>query len=631
MPAENVPNYLKPPRFARKKEGQTGTYSYQESLPSLPVPPLQQTIDLYLNTVHAVCTTEEYENTKRIAEAFVVKEGPKLQEMLEERGRKERNWLATWWDKYAYMTDPEPTPIRINFTGPAEYPFWQPLKNGQILRAGAWVYEIGQLNNKLRTEVFPPDESFGNVMCMNQYRNFYGCARVPGEKEDEIVRNRESSHFAVFCRGHAYKLEAYEPNSWEPRTAHELGESLAAIRRDALSRGNSDCVGALTTDKRPNWARNRKYLAALSEKNAYSLKTIEGSIIQINLDLGSSPALKERAELTLAGDPSNRWFDKAQQLCVYEDGMGGSNGEHGVADAMVMVYTMQTVTDRLSTGEAEVSMKNADYYCNFTGLADEAKANRLDFDVDEKLSACILELRQDFAAQAARVDLEPILFDDFGKSTLRQFKVNPDFFCQQAIQLAYHRLHGKFVATYETAHLRFFYHGRTETVRSCTYESRKFVETFEAFEKGETTAEEAYKAFMVAIKAHQTYMQRATFGQACDRHLFGLSLLAAENGMPTPELFTDPAYTKTGGGGNFVLSTSTTGYTQQWGGFTPMVNDGYGVCYSIQPNSIRGLTTAWKDGKDTNAEKMTEAYMQALRDIAKMVQDTMPPAEPKQA
>jgi len=38
-----------------------------------------------------------------------------------------------------------------------------------------------------------------------------------------------------------------------------------------------------------------------------------------------------------------------------------------------------------------------------------------------------------------------------------------------------------------------------------------------------------------------------------------------------------------GGGGNFVLSTSCVGYTPACGCVTPMCKDGYGFFYSIEP------------------------------------------------
>jgi hypothetical protein len=48
----------------------------------------------------------------------------------------------------------------------------------------------------------------------------------------------------------------------------------------------------------------------------------------------------------------------------------------------------------------------------------------------------------------------------------------------QAIQLAYYKVHGLTngpVATYESAHSRLFFHGRTETIRSTSTESLAFV------------------------------------------------------------------------------------------------------------------------------------------------------------
>lgn len=48
--------------------------------------------------------------------------------------------------------------------------------------------------------------------------------------------------------------------------------------------------------------------------------------------------------------------------------------------------------------------------------------------------------------------------------TITQSVACPLLYCQQmAIQLAHWRLHKEAVATYETAHTRLFYHGRTET------------------------------------------------------------------------------------------------------------------------------------------------------------------------
>ena len=47
------------------------------------------------------------------------------------------------------------------------------------------------------------------------------------------------------------------------------------------------------------------------------------------------------------------------------------------------------------------------------------------------------------------------------------------------IQLAYFKTHKKFVPTYETGSTRQFLHGRTDTIRTLSIESKVFVEGME--------------------------------------------------------------------------------------------------------------------------------------------------------
>lgn len=55
-------------------------------------------------------------------------------------------------------------------------------------------------------------------------------------------------------------------------------------------------------------------------------------------------------------------------------------------------------------------------------------------------------------------------------------KLSPDAYIQMAMQLAYRRLHGKGTPTYETASTRLFLHGRTETIRTYSEDSQRWVE-----------------------------------------------------------------------------------------------------------------------------------------------------------
>jgi hypothetical protein len=48
-----------------------------------------------------------------------------------------------------------------------------------------------------------------------------------------------------------------------------------------------------------------------------------------------------------------------------------------------------------------------------------------------------------------------------------------------ALQLAYHRLHQKFVLTYESATTRLYYQGRTGTIRPVSEHSIAFVKSLD--------------------------------------------------------------------------------------------------------------------------------------------------------
>ena len=59
---------------------------------------------------------------------------------------------------------------------------------------------------------------------------------------------------------------------------------------------------------------------------------------------------------------------------------------------------------------------------------------------------------------------------------LYKAKLSPDAYIQMAMQLAYRRMHGRGTPTYETASTRLFHHGRTETIRTYSEDSQRWVE-----------------------------------------------------------------------------------------------------------------------------------------------------------
>lgn len=126
--------------------------------------------------------------------------------------------------------------------------------------------------------------------------------------------------------------------------------------------------------------------------------------------------------------------------------------------------------------------------------------------------------------------------------------------------------------------MRDYYNGRTETLRSCTVEATDWVHTFL-----DAQAPDMHKvvALRRAVDRHNGAMAAARAGGGFDRHLFGMWCAAYEADLPVPELYEDELYRRSGGGGNFVLSTSLLGYALVCGYVVPMCRDGYGLFYSI--------------------------------------------------
>ena len=137
-----------------------------------------------------------------------------------------------------------------------------------------------------------------------------------------------------------------------------------------------------------------------------------------------------------------------------------------------------------------------------------------------------------------------------------------------------------------------------------------------------TETNSSRKALLLrAMKIHNQLMDEAKHGQGCDRHLFGLQAIAQDNQLPIPKLFSQRSFTASGGHGNFVLSTSTCGYTGMSGGTAPMCLDGYGAFYNFEADRIWLWVTAFRASYETSIEKFTRFLEQAFVDVFELLKD----------
>lgn len=184
-------------------------------------------------------------------------------------------------------------------------------------------------------------------------------------------------------------------------------------------------------------------------------------------------------------------------------------------------------------------------------------------------------------------------FHGYGANFIKEAGFSPDAYVQMAIQVASYRLFGKQVGTYESAQVRPFLHGRTETARSVSKESHALVQAMgwrpDWGQKDGSFRETKRHLLQEATKSHVRYIRKALQGQGVDRHFFGLSMMV-EEGETAPALLSNPLFARSK---QWRLSTSTLPGTTP--GFGPVVPDGIGIGYDIQPHHCIFTVTGRKE------------------------------------
>uniref|UniRef100_A0A671M6Q8 Peroxisomal carnitine O-octanoyltransferase n=1 Tax=Sinocyclocheilus anshuiensis TaxID=1608454 RepID=A0A671M6Q8_9TELE len=588
------------------------TFQYQSSLPPLPVPDLHDSLDKYLHAVKPFASEEEFLATEAIVKRFEEGIGQQLQQKLLRRSKSRSNWLEDWWLDTAYLEARIPSQLNVNFGGPTacvEH-CWTSLNLWFTLQYWDLILNVFQkcLISRLaihKAGTMPFD--------MDQFRMLFCTCKVPGVNKDTILNffKTESegpcpSHMIVMCRGRVFTFDALCDG--RILTPPELLRQLTYIKECCDGEPEGDGVSALTTEERTRWAKAREYLISIDPVNKTILETIQSSLFVLALDDAkpySSPEnCTQLTHLALTGDPTIRWGDKSYNLICFSNGTFASNCDHAPYDAMVLVSNGYYVDEKLrACGGVWKGSKV---------VREMPVPEELIFTVDERVRRDIALAKEQYNKSSQDLQVVSYAFTSFGKAAIKKRKLHPDTFVQLALQLSYYRLHGKPGSCYETATTRRFYHGRTETMRPCTVEAQHWCRTML---NPTATTEEKRQALNAAFRKHNKLMAEAQDGKGFDRHLLGLYLIAKEEGLSVPELYTDSLYTKSGGGGSFVLSTSLVGYTTVLGAVAPMVPHGYGFFYRIRDDRIVASCTAWKSNPETDAETLFHNLCTSLHDI----------------
>ena len=109
-------------------------------------------------------------------------------------------------------------------------------------------------------------------------------------------------------------------------------------------------------------------------------------------------------------------------------------------------------------------------------------------------------------------------------------------------------------------------------------------------------------------------MREACDGFGVDRLLLGMKLTALEKGIEIPDIYKDPAFSRSN---HWLVSTSQLSSDGFYVGFGAVEEDGFGVCYSIRDDMIT-MTVSALDNPATSVDKFCKGLGESLMEMKEM-------------
>lgn len=607
------------------------TFAYQDRLPHLPIPPLEDTCKRYLKSLEALQDEDEHEATKAAVKQFLEGDGPRIQQKLQDWAKDKDSYIEEFWYE-SYLSYSDPVVLGLN-------PFFvlendpTPSRGTQIPRASALIVSSLGFIHDLRAGLLEPDSVRGTPLDMDQYSRLFGTARIPTSRGCKMDNSPDSRHIVVLRRGQFYWFDVLDDENRPLLTEREISRNLNGIVTDADNMDQTqtarNSLGVLTTENRKTWSSLREMLTR-DRTNRACLDIVDRALFIVCLDDTAPENLADLCNNFLCGTYrlengeqvgtcTNRWYDKLQ-IIVCADGAAGINFEHtGVDGHTVLRFAADVFTDGLmlmarsinpsapTLFHAKMSPYGKSYKPPRGGASTPKKLLDAMETTPKKLEWKLVppELRAGVRFAETRLsdlicqnDCQALEFKGYGKNFITSHGFSPDAFVQMAFQAAYFGLYGRIECVYEPAMTKAFLHGRTEAIRSTQPESVEFTKTF--YSDAEPSKKVA--ALKKACERHSKLTRECSQGLGQDRHLYALYCLlqreiqgelnpSAEDPAPRPAaasklpaIFTDPGYATLS---TSILSTSNCGNPAlRLFGFGPVAADGYGIGYIIKEDGI---------------------------------------------
>ncbi|KAF8349055.1 acyltransferase ChoActase/COT/CPT [Amanita rubescens] len=612
-------------------------------LPRLPIPQLRHTLDRYLASLEPLLLQDQADGRALYNSAYALRAkwadefengiGKVLQDRLRALDKASpNNWLNdNFWLYKAYLEWRAPLLINSNWwvsvsddtlipesarAGESSdsrggITFWQ-------IRRAAWMlHRVLGFKEKMESQEPESDTTRTGIWLRENTSKMFNVGRKPQPSCDILSEPANPSidpsarKVLVMLHNWFYTITVYHPpesSSARPRLLEpcEIASQLRAIMFDAEQRladgERAVPIGILSADDRDRWSENLAYLLTISPKNREIHHTLLQCLMGLSLEhatytLPPTSSSDYSTEDATPLNAANRFYDKPFTLIIDPSTRAGATGEHSPCDALVpSIVTEYSVIEGVDVNAFD-NMQPAD---SVTGW------ERLDWVTDDRISKECKAADERARKIMEDSDTGVLWFKDYGADWIKVVAgFPPDAYIQLCLQLAWYSTRNNFTATYETVLTRMFKHGRTETLRSLTRESRDWVLSMRNLHCSSSTRRDLLQR---AITKHTRLTREAATGRGIDRHLLGLHQMLRPLNGEHASLFEDELFTRST---CWALSTSglSAGHSFQGTGFGATYQDGYGINYLAAPEMIKfGI-----ESKFSSPLTSTPGFMEAIR------------------
>lgn len=583
------------------------TFSLQDQLPSLPIPDLNDTLNKYLLSIKPFIQSvpfndnDEYQRQVQLCNDFIHNLGPILQKRLIQYSSNKRNWLSNWWDSQAYLNSTDPLFPYVSYFFNHSSLTFSPLESNNnnstpLVKATALIQSILKFIESIKDESLPPEFiKFNNVintnnkfpLCMNSFHFMFNSSRVPNTTTTTTDNIDTSVFYSIFendfivvaYKGNFFKMFTHDNGTpLQPNIIyHQLNDIVHSI--SSQNNTSDSGVGILTSLPRDQWRSH--YLELIKDPTSKSsLETIHRASFILCLDLDVNPVtLVEKARNSWHGNGSNRFFDKFLQFFVTGNAKTGFLGEHSKMDGTPTLFLNDFICQDLSNLNQFGLLNQIN--CPIVSSSSRWKPQLLKFNLSPNIKRAIVDAKSKFISAVSEHDLTVWRYQRYGKNFIKRFKLSPDSYIQQIIQLAMYKYLGKQLPTYEPASTRKFFKGRTETGRAVTMDSYRFVSNWS---NPNLTSGERLSLLQRAIFTHSKVLKTAAEGLGIDRHFLGLRNMLNSKDHEEPALFNDPLFKYSS---TWYISTSQLSSEYFDGYGWSEVNDaGVGLAYMVNKDRL---------------------------------------------